>query len=143
MFSLHETLFVCEPSPFSSTHLFSSIVLFLPCLISVCCPTSAHCGCCASFLTHENKPSWRRRESHISQMSVLHGCSSVSSEHTSISMLFVDSLLKWNGSDGASNVLFAPLESHNRTSCFVLLFFLPARMHSTDVCLCLTGCFCA
>lgn len=137
MFSLHETLFVCEPSPCSSTHLFSSIVLFLPCLISVCCPTSAHCGCCASFLTHKNKPSCRRRESHISQMSVPHGCSSVSSEHT-IPMLSVDSLVKWNGSDDASNVLFGPLESHNRTSWG---FF--ASTDAVDVCLCLTGCFCA
>lgn len=82
------------------------------------CPTSA---CCASFLTHKNKP-WCRRTCSLRR-------------NASISMLleFVDSLVKWNGLDGASNVLFGLLESNKFTEH---LFFSQAPTQRMCVCAC-------
>lgn len=72
-------------------------------------------------------------------MSVLRGCSGGARSlrrNARISQLsgFVDSLVKWSRSDGASDVLFGPLESNKSAEH---LFFFFSFTDRVDVCTCL------
>lgn len=122
--------------PICSHPLFSSFPAWSHLESLSSCPTSAHC---ASFLshTHTHTKSHGAEDENL----IFHRCLScvdaaVLHRNASISMFleFVDSLVKWNGSDGASNVLFGLLESNKSTEYLVFFtstdtmdVYVPAR----------------
>lgn len=122
--------------PICSHPLFSSFPAWshLECLSS--CPTSAHC---ASFLTHTKKSHVQKRKiSYFTDVcpALMRRCfirTRSLHRNASISMLleFVDSLVKLNGSDITSNVLFGLLESNKSTE--YLVFF---HKHRYNGCVC-------
>lgn len=134
-------LFVCEPLHCSSTHLFSSIVFFLSWLISSWIFKQLSHISTLCFIPHTHTKKAMVQKTRISYFTdvcpaLMRRCfirTRSLQRNASISMLleFVDSLGKWNGSDGASNVLIGLLESNKFTE--YLVFF---HKHRYNGCVC-------